>query len=153
MEIHAQAAELGGNLVERFGGRVIADDVLEGAILLEPAQTFDLVVSLSAVEWNEQVRENIRAAWKFVADGGVLLMTIRLHPHTCPDEINDSYQSTTRTSVKECIFAAAVLRKGLGGNNNTKFVVHSPPSLVEQLRSIHTKNDGARSSSANVPQP
>jgi len=50
LEIHAQAAELGGNLVERFGGRVIADDVLEGAILLEPAQTFDLVVSLSAVD-------------------------------------------------------------------------------------------------------
>ncbi len=138
------------------------------------------------MDWNEQVRENIRAAWKLVADGGVLLMTIRLHPHICLENISDSYQSTTplsvggteiapyiiasvphavqfakslgatqvdifghwgspsataRTSVKECIFAAAVLRKGLGGNNDTKFVVHSPTSLVEQVRSIHTKND------------
>lgn len=186
LEIHAHAAELGGHLVERFGGRVIAGDVLEGATLLEPARTFDLVVSLSALDWNEQIRENIRAAWKYVVEGGVLLMTMRLHPHICLEKIIDSCQSTTpslgggselapyiimsvpkavhfakslgatqvdvfgywgspsataRTSVKECIFAAAVLRKGLGGNQHTKFVVHSPPSLVEQVRSIQTKND------------
>jgi len=45
-----------------------------------------------------------------------------------------SPSATARTSVKECMFAAAVLRKGLGGNNNTKFLVHSPPSLVEQVK-------------------
>ena len=179
LEIHAHAAELGGHLVEHFGGRVIEGDVLEGVTLLEPAQTFNLVVSLSAVDWNEQIRENIRVAWELVADGGVLLMTIRLHPHICLENIRDSYQSTiplsgggteiapyiivsvpravqfakslgatqvdifghwgspsatAQTSVKECIFAAAVLRKGLGANNDTKFVVHSPPSLVEQVK-------------------
>ncbi|MDE0973610.1 MAG: class I SAM-dependent methyltransferase [Candidatus Nanopelagicales bacterium] len=53
LEIHAHAAELGGRLVEGFGGRVIAGDGLEGVALLEPAQTFNLVVSLSAVDWNE----------------------------------------------------------------------------------------------------
>jgi len=37
LEIHAHAAELGGRLIKRFGERVLAGDVLEGAIRLEPA--------------------------------------------------------------------------------------------------------------------
>jgi len=185
LEIHTGAAEIGGRLVEHFGGCVITGDVLEGTTLLKPNQTFDLVVSLSALDWNERIRENVRAAWKYVSGGGSLLMTMRLHPHICLESISDSYQSTTpglsggserapyiiisvpeavhfakslgatqvdvfgywgkpsvtaRTSVKECIFAAAVLRKGLGDDINTEFVVHSPTSLAEQVKSIQTKH-------------
>jgi hypothetical protein len=48
------------------------------------------------------------------------------------------------------LLAAAVLRKGLGGNNNIKFVVHSPLLLVEQIRNINFKNDSGRPSSDNL---
>jgi len=98
LEIHAEAARIGHGLVTAFGGRVIAGDILEAQRLLtanDCADSFDLVVSLSALDWNLSVAENVRAAWALVRDGGHLLMSVRLHPDTCLLDLHTSYQPTT----------------------------------------------------------
>jgi SAM-dependent methyltransferase len=98
LEIHAEAARIGHRHVSTFGGRVVGGDVLEAARLLtanDCASSFDLVVSLSALDWNLRVASNVRAAWALVRDGGHLLMSVRLHPDTCLLDLHTSYQPTT----------------------------------------------------------
>ena len=102
IEIHAGAASEGNRSVAEFGGRVLAGDILQARSLLDesalPVQ-FDLVISLSAVDWNVDVESNARSAWGLVKPGGHLVVSIRLHPTYCLMDIGESFQPTTPGST------------------------------------------------------
>jgi SAM-dependent methyltransferase len=120
LEIHEGAAAIGALAVASFGGRVLSGDILEGSQILKFAglpQEYDLVVSLSALDWNADVRDNILQAWRHVAIGGALLMSLRLHPNSCHLDLEESRQSTTPHNG--------------GGDEFAPYVIMSVPAAVE----------------------
>ena len=103
IEIHADAAKEGNKSVAAFGGRVVAGDILQAHSLLDhngrPSE-YDLVTSLSAVDWNVDVENNVRSAWSLVKFGGHLVVSLRLHPTSCLNNMQESFQPTTPESTK-----------------------------------------------------
>ena len=53
---------------------------------------FDVVFSLSCVDWNVRFDETLAAAWSFVAPGGYLAATFRLTEGEGCNDIARSYQ-------------------------------------------------------------
>lgn len=103
IEIHAGAAREGNTSVRPFGGRVLAGDILQAPSILErhaKPLTHDVVVSLSAVDWNVDVEANVRSAWNLVEVGGHLVVSLRLHPTLCINDICESFQPTTPESIQ-----------------------------------------------------
>jgi len=101
LEIHADAAREGNQSVEQFGGCVLAGDIMEASRVLESNSKpllYDAVVSLSAVDWNVDVEANVRSAWSLVKLGGHLVVSLRLHPTVCINNIRESFQPTTPES-------------------------------------------------------
>lgn len=103
IEIHADAANEGNKSVAAFGGRVFAGDILQARSLLaqngRPIQ-YDLVISLSAVDWNVDVENNVWSAWNLVKVDGHLILSLRLHPTSCLNNMQESFQPTTPESTK-----------------------------------------------------
>ena len=131
IEIHEEAARLGDAAVNSFGGRVLSGDVLEAQAVLanEGLQgVFDLVVSLSALDWNEDVRENVLAAWDLVRPGGHLLMSMRLHPTACLISSAESRQPTTPEVETSNEFAPYVIMSVPGAFAFTRIL---QPSRVD----------------------
>jgi len=98
LEIHDKAARIGNEVVASFGGRVLCGDILDAEQILQAAgiaPAFDTVVSFSALDWNLDVLRNVQSAWSHVKPGGVLVMSLRLHPRLCLLDLATSYQSTT----------------------------------------------------------
>ncbi|MDA9802750.1 class I SAM-dependent methyltransferase [bacterium] len=101
IEIHAGAAREGNKSVQAFGGCVLSGDILQASSVLERRAkplAHDVVVSLSAVDWNVDVEANVRSAWDLVKVGGHLVVSIRLHPTLCLNDICESFQPTTPES-------------------------------------------------------
>lgn len=80
--INEDAATIANGAVSTFGRGVLSDDILDGGCIFESLglpQEYELVVSLSAPDWNEDVSENVRAARRHAAESGKLLTSPRLH--------------------------------------------------------------------------
>lgn len=125
LEIHEGAAAIGNEAVSTFGRGVLSGDILDGEQIFESLglpQEYDLVVSLSALDWNEDVRENVQAAWRHVAEGGKLLMSLRLHPTICLLDLESSYQSTSPEI--------------LDGDEIAPYVIMSIPAAIEFAKSL-----------------
>lgn len=98
IEIHAVAAQLAGERVRSWGGCCIEGDLLDATSLLADRglpTAFDVVFSLSCVDWNTEVRRNVLAAWNLVRPGGSLVVSLRLHPTLCLVDMSTSWQPTS----------------------------------------------------------
>ena len=57
---------------------LIAGDILDETDALLNGKSFDLVCSLSCIDWNIQFSEMLLAAWRHVKPGGNFVATFRL---------------------------------------------------------------------------
>ncbi|MDO8652911.1 MAG: class I SAM-dependent methyltransferase [Undibacterium sp.] len=81
-------------------------NVLEGDILKLSqsklaGKTFDVVFSLSCVDWNVEFTRMLAAAWAHVAPGGHLVATFRLTDGDGCNDLQRSYQYINYDSVRE----------------------------------------------------
>ena len=107
VEINAQAAAAGRTL--NPSARIFGGDFLElrtGSLL---GSTFDIVFSLSCVDWNIQFVEMLRAAWDYVRPGGYFVATFRLTTAAGCDDMSRSYQFINYEGRKEGELAAYVV--------------------------------------------
>lgn len=109
-------------LVESYFGIDISETAIESAQKMNPNGTFisgdilelkdekllnsrfDLVVSLSCVDWNVEFEKMLDIAWHFVKPGGRLISTFRLtnQPEMQPEHsIKNSYQYINFDGMKE----------------------------------------------------
>ena len=95
VEINPQAAAVGRSLNPE--ARILSGDVLEvGAGELRGSE-FDVVFSLSCVDWNVCFDEMLVAAWSFVVPGGHLVATFRLTDAPGCNDLGRSYNTLTMT--------------------------------------------------------
>jgi SAM-dependent methyltransferase len=117
VEINAQAAEAGRALNPQ--AHILSGDILDlGNRELHDRQ-FDVVFSLSCVDWNVQFDDTLAAAWNFVLPGGYLVATFRLTEREGCNDIGRSYQYINFEGIREGECAS--------------YVVLNAPSLVRKL--------------------
>ena len=88
---------------------LIAGDILDETDALLNGQSFDLVCSLSCIDWNVQFSEMLLAAWKHVKPGGKFVATFRLCLGKGSSGLKDSYQYINYEGKKEGEVAAYVV--------------------------------------------
>lgn len=70
---------------------------------------YDVVFSLSCVDWNTQFIKSLKAAWNHVRPGGDLVVTFRLTNKSGINDINQSYQYINYNGKREGEVAAYVV--------------------------------------------
>ncbi|MGO9514268.1 MAG: class I SAM-dependent methyltransferase [Steroidobacteraceae bacterium] len=90
VEINPLAADVGRKLYP--AARILCGDILDLGQGELHEQRFDVVFSLSCVDWNVRFDETLAAAWSFVAPGGSLVATFRLTEGKGCNDITRSYQ-------------------------------------------------------------
>jgi SAM-dependent methyltransferase len=99
VEINPQAAAVGRSLNPE--ARILSGDILEvGAGELRGSE-FDVVFSLSCVDWNVCFDEMLAAAWSFVVPGGHLVATFRLTDGPGCNDLGRSYQYINYDGIRE----------------------------------------------------
>ncbi len=88
---------------------LIAGDILDETDASLDGRTFDLVCSLSCIDWNIQFAEMLLAAWRHVKPGGTFVSTFRLCLGEGSHKIKDSYQYINYEGKKEGEIAAYVV--------------------------------------------
>jgi len=71
---------------------IIQGDILEVDSSIIGKANFDVVFSLSCVDWNIQFNQMLSALWAYVIPGGHLISTFRLTTDTGCEELAKSYQ-------------------------------------------------------------
>lgn len=99
VEINRAAAETARRLNPR--GRFICGDILSVGPQELPAASFDLVVSLSCIDWNLQFEQMLADAYRYVRPGGYFLASLRLTPAESLLDIRRSYQYINFDGKKE----------------------------------------------------
>jgi SAM-dependent methyltransferase len=90
VEINRQAADAAREL--NPAGRFLCADILGVSSQEVPEAAFDLVVSLSCIDWNLQFAEMLARAYRFVKPGGHFLASFRLTPAASLRDMATSYQ-------------------------------------------------------------
>lgn len=90
VEINRQATETARQM--NPGGRFLCGDILSVTSREVPEEHFDLVASLSCIDWNLQFAEMLASAYRFVKPGGYFLASFRLTPSESLVDIRRSYQ-------------------------------------------------------------
>lgn len=103
-----QAAALAGRTLNP-NARIYAGDVLQVGTNELAGQQFDVVFSLSCVDWNVEFEPMFRTAWSKVAPGGSLVATFRLTDAAGCRDIAQSYQYINYEGRKEGELAAYVV--------------------------------------------
>jgi SAM-dependent methyltransferase len=99
VEINPQAAAAGLSMNPQ--ARILSGDILEvGARELRGSE-FDVVFSLSCVDWNVCFDEMLVTAWNFVAPGGHLVATFRLTDGPGCNDFGRSYQYINYDGISE----------------------------------------------------
>jgi SAM-dependent methyltransferase len=80
---------------------------LSSAVLKE--KTFDIVFSLSCIDWNTQFEKSLHAIWKHVKPGGYLVATFRLTDQESINDIDRSYQFINYQGKKDGEIASYVV--------------------------------------------
>jgi SAM-dependent methyltransferase len=107
VEINRQAAEAARAM--NPSARILCGDVLDlrsGELHL---QRFDVVFSLSCVDWNVQFSEMLGAAWDFVRPGGCFVGTFRLTDEEGCSDRQRSYQYINFAGIREGEIASYVV--------------------------------------------
>ena len=90
VEINAQAAVTGRTMNPK--ARIFCGDILELTQNELLNQQFDVVFSLSCVDWNVRFADMLAVAWQHVRRGGYLISTFRLTTGSGCNDIARSYQ-------------------------------------------------------------
>jgi len=99
VEINPQAAAAGRTL--NPDARILSGDILELGNGELRGSEFDVVFSLSCVDWNVRFDEMLAAAWSFVVPGGHLVATFRLTDGQGCNDIGSSYQYINYDGIRE----------------------------------------------------
>ncbi|EOQ98243.1 ribosomal protein L11 methyltransferase-like protein [Leptospira wolbachii serovar Codice str. CDC] len=90
IDIQNEAIELGKSLQPH--ANLYVDDIFNLQNESIKSRKFDLVVSLSCIDWNLNFDQTLGSAWNLVKDGGVFISTFRLTNAATVDDIKKSYQ-------------------------------------------------------------
>ncbi len=107
VEINKEAA-LAGRQINQHA-RILEGDILHVGESELADQLFDLVFSLSCVDWNVEFEPMFRTAWNKVVPGGSLVATFRLTDGAGCRDIARSYQYINYEGRKEGELAAYVV--------------------------------------------
>lgn len=120
VEINAQAAEAAGLMNPK--ARIIRGDILDLSKDVLKDKHFDVVFSLSCVDWNVRFADMLSSVWDHVAPGGHLISTFRLTEEAGCHDLEKSYQHINFDGALEGERAA--------------YVVLNAKVLLEQLASF-----------------
>lgn len=107
VEINAPAAAVARTL--NADAVIHCGDVLEISRTALQDRCFDIVFSLSCVDWNVQYEDMLAVAWKHVRPGGSLVATFRLRPDEGCNRLDQSYQYINYDGLLEGEQAAYVV--------------------------------------------
>lgn len=107
IDINSKAINVGRHL--RPSSNLIAGDILDVSNISLKGQSFDLVCSLSCIDWNIQFSDMLSVAWGHVKPGGKFVATFRLCLKEGCTEMKDSYQYINYEGKKEGEIAAYVV--------------------------------------------
>jgi SAM-dependent methyltransferase len=118
VEINPQAAAAGRTM--NRDARIICGDILELGKGELRGREFDVVFSLSCVDWNVCFDEMLAAAWSFVVPGGHLVATFRLTDREGCNDLARSYQYINYDGICE--------------GERASYVVINAQNLLRRLR-------------------
>ena len=99
VEINPQAAEAGRQMNPRAD--ITCGDILDVSANTLHGRQFDVVFSLSCVDWNVRFADMLAAAWTHVRPGGHLVSTFRLTVEAGCNDLSRSYQYINANGVME----------------------------------------------------
>jgi SAM-dependent methyltransferase len=120
VEINRLAADAGQ--VMNPGAHILCGDILELSQSDLRGRFFNVVFSLSCVDWNVRFSEMLAAAWDHVLPGGHLVATFRLSDSDGCNDINRSYQYINFDGIRE--------------GERASYVVLNARSLIQRLISF-----------------
>jgi SAM-dependent methyltransferase len=125
VEINRLAAEAGRAMNPQ--AQILCGDILALNRNELQNQSFDIVFSLSCVDWNVQFAEMLAAAWERVVPGGYLVATLRLTDGQGCNDIARSYQYINYDGLREGECACYVV---LSANDLTQRILGLNPAEV-----------------------
>ncbi len=106
-EINLPAAEAGRVMNEK--ANILCGDILDLSRNELQDKRFDVVFSLSCVDWNVRFADMLTAAWNHVLPGGYLVSTFRLTDGEGCNDVSRSYQYINFDEVREGELASYVV--------------------------------------------
>jgi SAM-dependent methyltransferase len=107
VEINPLAAQAASHMNPQ--AEILCGDILQLNRNELHGRQFDVVFSLSCVDWNVQFADMLAAAWSRVLDGGYLVVTFRLTDAAGCNDIGQSYQYINFDGVRQGELAAYVV--------------------------------------------
>ncbi|MCW7466209.1 methyltransferase domain-containing protein [Leptospira levettii] len=90
IDIQEDAIRLGKVL--RPNANIHVDDIFDIQADEIKSRKYDIVISLSCIDWNLNFDETLKAAWNLVSDGGIFISTFRLTNGPTVNNIKTSFQ-------------------------------------------------------------
>lgn len=135
IEINTQAAKFAQEL--NPVAEIICADFLELEPQKLPFGQFDVVISLSCIDWQLNFDSMFKRAWLYVKPGGNFVFSLRLTDGIGVNDINSSYQFINYDGVREGEIAPYVILNAkdlmhmliaLGPSKISGFGFYGPPS-------------------------
>lgn len=126
IDINNEAIKTGKEMSPSFN--FIAGDILDATGNILSGRRFDLVCSLSCVDWNVQFTDMLAAAWSHVKPGGKFVATFRLSIGEGSSDLKDTYQYINYEGKKEGEIAAYVV---LNFNSLMRDLLKLRPSTIK----------------------
>ena len=117
VEINQAAADAGRKM--NPNARILCGDILDITKKALHEKRFNVVFSLSCVDWNVQFSDMLAVAWSHVQPGGNFVATFRLTPDEGCNDFDQSYQFINYEGVRE--------------GERASYVVLNAKALFEQL--------------------
>lgn len=121
VEINSLAADAGR--IMNPGGSILCGDILDLSQNVLREKYFDVVFSLSCVDWNVRFSDMLAVAWGQVLPGGHLVATFRLTASEGCNDMKRSYQYINYDGVRE--------------GECAPYVVLNAKTLIQQLSSFN----------------
>ncbi|TGL60412.1 class I SAM-dependent methyltransferase [Leptospira jelokensis] len=90
IDIQEDAIRLGK--VMRPNANIFVDDIFDLQTNQIKSRKYDIVISLSCIDWNLNFDQTLKTAWDLVKDGGIFISTFRLTNGPTVNDIKTSYQ-------------------------------------------------------------
>ena len=125
VEINTQAANTAALMNK--DAIIYKGDILDLSQKILKNKQFDIVFSLSCIDWNVEFEKSLNAIWQHVLPGGYLMATFRLTNNQTINDSNKSYQFINYENKKEGEIASYVV---LNINDLLKYLIKLNPSII-----------------------
>jgi ubiquinone/menaquinone biosynthesis C-methylase UbiE len=125
VEINVKAAIIAAEM--NNDAIIYTGDILDLSKKILSNKQFDIVFSLSCIDWNVEFEKSLNAIWQHVRPGGYLMATFRLTNKKTINDINKSYQFINYDNKKEGEIASYVV---ININDLFQYLVELNPSLI-----------------------